>query len=177
MIFYKQHPDDPKIFVGADGSIWRKVNDNHPERRQWLLRKTDTDKDGYKRCRIAGKAWYVHRLVYSLFLGDLLPNMVVCHLDGNPENNAVANLSQTTQRENISHKDIHGTAQKGDQHPRSVITNSQARQIAKALQTVPRNSVGNVKRGELVRISKELNVPYVAVTEMSRARPYFQEAV
>lgn len=79
------------------------------------------DKDGYQRITLRvnkkQKKIHVHRLVYSVFVGDLQKGMVVCHIDGNILNNHYLNLKQATQKQNISDKLFHGTWQAGDAHP------------------------------------------------------------
>ena len=47
------------------------------------------------------KKFFIHRLVYKAFIGDLIDGMVVEHLDGNPQNNHYTNLKQSTQQQNI----------------------------------------------------------------------------
>jgi len=80
------------------------------------------DKDGYKRIqlRIDGKykKFHVHRLVYSVFVGEIPSSKVCCHMDGDKLNNHWSNLQIATQKENIEHKKSHGTWQAGDTHPR-----------------------------------------------------------
>ena len=63
-------------------------------------------RDGHKRIELKlgdGKAkkFYIHRLVYSAFIGELIDGLVIEHLDGNPVNNYYKNLKQSTQKENI----------------------------------------------------------------------------
>lgn len=43
----------------------------------------------------------VHRLVYSTFIGELKPGLVIDHIDGNKQNPAVTNLRQISNRENV----------------------------------------------------------------------------
>lgn len=47
------------------------------------------------------KKFYIHRLVYEAFVGELIEGLVIEHLDGNPKNNNYKNLKQSTQKENI----------------------------------------------------------------------------
>lgn len=42
----------------------------------------------------------VHRMVYLTYLGELLPNMVIDHIDGNKQNPYYLNLEQVSPREN-----------------------------------------------------------------------------
>lgn len=51
----------------------------------------------------------VHRLVAEVFLGPCPDEMEVCHNNGDPSDNRVANLRWGTHRENILDKEVHGT--------------------------------------------------------------------
>lgn len=51
----------------------------------------------------------VHALVCEAFLGPKPPGMVVRHLDGDEDNNALTNLCYGTQSENNRDKRAHGT--------------------------------------------------------------------
>lgn len=154
-----QHPDNPAIWVSPSGEVYQKINDLHPERRQWLKRRPDIDRDGYHVYRIAGKRWRIHRLVYSLYKGDLIEGKVVCHRDGNPANNHMDNLVQADQRTNISHKQDHGTHQEGEAHPRAVRSEEEVVAVRAALETAARSKTGRLVRGERLRIAEEVGVP------------------
>ena len=60
---------------------------------------------GHKRVEIKvnknQKKMFIHRIVYEVWVGELIDGMVIEHLDANPANNHVSNLKQSTQRENI----------------------------------------------------------------------------
>ena len=47
------------------------------------------------------KKFFIHRLVYQAFIGNLIDGLVIEHLDSNPANNHYTNLKQSTQKENI----------------------------------------------------------------------------
>lgn len=51
----------------------------------------------------------IHSLVLLAFMGPRPAGMEVAHLDGNPENNALSNLTYVTHHENEHHKREHGT--------------------------------------------------------------------
>ena len=55
-----------------------------------------------------GYARKVHRLVAEAFLGSQ-PDLEVCHIDGNPQNNHVDNLSYGTRSQNTLDAVLHGT--------------------------------------------------------------------
>lgn len=54
------------------------------------------------------KKFFVHRLVYSTFVGELKEGYVIDHIDANPKNNNVENLRQVTQRKNVENAIYHG---------------------------------------------------------------------
>lgn len=58
----------------------------------------------------------VHRLVAEAFLGPKPDDLVTCHVNGNKTDNSVENLQYATQKENCSHKVIHGTHQTCEAH-------------------------------------------------------------
>lgn len=163
----KQHPDCASVWVTPAGRLYKQVNARHPERRQVLDYKPEIDKDGYLKFAIAGKKRLAHRLVYELFVGPLDPQLVVCHRDGDPKNNHFSNLLQATQKVNIAHQVAHGTRRLGEQHPCSKITNEQAKQIRSMLSQAGRTSTGRLRRGEALRIARELQVSIHIVHDIS----------
>ena len=60
---------------------------------------------GHKRVEIRinkkPKKMFIHRIVYEVWIGELIDGMVIEHLDANPSNNHVSNLKQSTQKENV----------------------------------------------------------------------------
>jgi len=65
-----------------------------------------------------------YQLVAFVFIGPQPPNTVVCHNDGNVNNNHFSNLRYDTQKNNLADMDKHGTrnAPNGENHPRSKLT-------------------------------------------------------
>lgn len=55
------------------------------------------------------KTFTVHSLVLTVFIEPRPEGLDVRHLDGNPTNNVVSNLTWGTKSENMRDKDIHGT--------------------------------------------------------------------
>lgn len=53
--------------------------------------------DGKKHSKIA------HRLVFETYLGELKPDLVINHIDGDKTNNNINNLEQITKSENVLH--------------------------------------------------------------------------
>lgn len=72
----------------------------------------------------------VHRLVALAFLGPAPSERhIVRHVDGNPGNNRVDNLSWGTFEENEKDKGSHGTALTGERHHQSKLTENDVRVI------------------------------------------------
>ena len=163
----RQHPDDPKIYVDVDGTFWRKINAQHPERRQWWPRKLTVEVDGYLSLPISRVTRRAHREVYLVHVGPLLKGLVVCHLNGVPSDNRVSNLLQATQAENMRHKRDHGTWQMGDNHPNAKVGSVDARRIKAALAEASMRN-GRLVRGEAIRIAAELGVSVGAVRDIRK---------
>lgn len=144
--------------VSNYGEIRKRININHPERcKPYVVLKHQIDKDGYSYVRLNGKKWMRHRLVYFLFVGNLVDGLVVFHVDGDLTNNSSTNLLQATQKENISHKMIHGTWQEMESHPNAKITRQVAKQIKQKLSEMSIDSVAafcNVSRHIVADISR-----------------------
>lgn len=160
-------PNHPSFYVSSLGDVRRRINATHPERRQFHVLKQQVDKDGYRRICLDGKKWAVSRLVYSIFNGELVDGLVVCHMDNDRSNNSAANLEQHTQAVNISHKIAHGTHQIGDRHARSLYTNEQASRVASELSNARRSATGRLAKGEALRIAAICNVSHGLVRDIS----------
>ena len=63
-------------------------------------------KKGYLQTRLydnsgeLGKLQYVHRLVYTHFVGEIPEGKEIDHIDGNPRNNTLSNLQLLSRRDN-----------------------------------------------------------------------------
>lgn len=86
--------------------------------------KFDVSGNGY--CRVPLKyepnkerKYLVHRLVFEAFVGDLREDMVIDHIDANPQNNCYTNLRQVTQKQNIENAIKHGNF--GRNHCRYIV--------------------------------------------------------
>lgn len=64
---------------------------------------------GYARIefKIKGKRvrWFVHRLVYTCFIGKIPSGKEINHIDGNTMNNSIFNLELVTKKQNIKHRE------------------------------------------------------------------------
>jgi hypothetical protein len=102
----------------------------------------------------------VHRLVLETFVGPCPPGMQCRHMDGDPGNNHVSNLSWGTARQNQLDRRRHGTSMEGVKHPMvrfteeqilSIIAelNSGARQIDVAAKYgTKQGHISNIYRGK-----------------------------
>jgi hypothetical protein len=71
----------------------------------------------------------VHHLVAAAFIGPRPSGMLVCHNDGNSQNNAVSNLRYDTMSANQYDRSLHGTDNKGGRHGMSKLTDEQVAEI------------------------------------------------
>lgn len=139
----------PSYEVSNRGRVRRKGADT--------VLKQSTKVGGYKEvCLFNNSARIyslVHRLVYSAFNGALIDGLHVCHIDGDPTNNAASNLLQGTAKINCLHRDAHGRTARGEKNGRAKITNEVAIQIKREIAASPRSLSGALRRGVAEQIA------------------------
>ena len=97
--------------------------------RRWKgrMRKCQTSWNGYPVIGLRDgrlRLLKVHRVVLEAFVGPCPEGMEACHFpDRNPANCHLDNLRWDTKKENEFHKVKHGTAGRGEQHPRAKLNN------------------------------------------------------
>ena len=84
------------VWVREDGCIYLPQSGSHPA--HWTF--GSKHNYGYRRVRIEGRDYLVHRLVADAYFGDIPDGMEVDHIDRNCSNNAVENLRIVTHSEN-----------------------------------------------------------------------------
>ena len=108
-------------------SDWGRVRDtNYRNRNIVKIRKLQTNEGGYKYLRITQNGtiefYFVHRLVYETFVGEIPPGYQINHIDENESNNVLWNLNIMTPKENCNwgshNKNI--SLYKLNFHPRAV---------------------------------------------------------
>lgn len=133
---------------------------------QWRgrLRRTYFDEAGRPRITLSRskadeKNYRICVLVAEAFLGPRPDGMVVCHNDGDNQNNRPKNLRYASQRENMEDSHIHGTAYRGERHMWSKLTEDDVREIRVYLQSMSYRqiarkfscspaAIGHIARGE-----------------------------
>lgn len=75
------------------------------------------------------KTYQVHRLVLSAFVGPANTEVQCRHLDGDPANNRLENLSWGTAKENYADRFAHGTEQRGERSPSAKLNELQVHEI------------------------------------------------
>lgn len=65
----------------------------------------------------------VHKLVAEAFIGKRDKDEVVRHLDGNPKNNRISNLSYGSQKQNMRDAITHGTVERGEKRYNAKLSN------------------------------------------------------
>lgn len=138
---YRPIPNFPGYEVGNDGSVWsRWVRGRRPVTLgdwYWQM-KTPFDGKGYQIvCLFRGKRRYmkrVCRLVLEAFVGPSQKGEECCHKDGNPANNYLTNLRWGSRASNMADRINHGTANRGERHGRSKLSENDVRSIKILLQ-------------------------------------------
>jgi hypothetical protein len=96
---WKQIPEAPRYRISSEGAVYSTITNE--------IKKSFVDEKGYLRVQlyIDGGAITrkVHRLVAEAFVENPNNKPQVNHMDGNKQNNHVANLEWTTGPENMAH--------------------------------------------------------------------------
>jgi hypothetical protein len=104
------------------------------------LLKVGTDKRGRKMVWLCNKLKicahrpirdrrYIHALVAQVFIGPRPAGMVVCHKNGNLDDNTPQNLYYGTQAQNMKDRDRHGRTVRGIRMARAKLTDDAVREI------------------------------------------------
>lgn len=159
LVNYKEIPGFAGYRVGDDGSVWsRRRQGRGGLRDAWKLMTPSDCGGGKLQVKIAGKRFFVHRLVLLAFVGPCPNDMECCHFpDRNPSNNRLSNLRWGTRQDNAADQVRHGTRIQGERHPKSVLTD---RQVASIRQEY---SPRNVSLGML---AKKYNVSRACITNI-----------
>lgn len=119
---YREVPDFPGYRVGSDGSVWSCRTKRGKFKETWhRLACSRRRKQRYVTvCFRSGPrnhVRYVHRLVLELFVGPCPDGMECRHVNGNPSDNRLENLSWGTKAENTADQLAHGKRRFGEQAP------------------------------------------------------------
>lgn len=98
----------PNYEVSDQGEVWkkeRKAYDGSILKRKQM--KASKGKNGYPMVYLYDgickrKQYYLHRLVYETFIGEIPPKYEIDHTDGDRDNNCVSNLRAVTHKENCN---------------------------------------------------------------------------
>lgn len=82
-----------------------------------------------------GQPFKIHALVLDAFVGPRPEGLVACHNNGDNFDNRLSNLRWGTPSSNQMDRVSHGTSNRGDRHPLSKLTNSQAEEIRRTYAT------------------------------------------
>jgi hypothetical protein len=104
-----------------------------------IIRKPKIDKFGYHRMFLSkngvSKDFAVHRLVMAAFVGECPNGQEVRHLDGNPSNNHLSNLTYGTKKENQADRLLHGTSNRGQRSGLAKLTEEDVLNIRHLFET------------------------------------------
>lgn len=104
------------------------------------------DRKGYRKVKLwsgpESKAFLVHRLVATCFIGPIPEGHVCRHLSGDKSDNTVGNLAYGTPSQNEADKKSHGTDGTGERHPAAKLTAAQVIEIRSTFKPYCRNFGG-----------------------------------
>ena len=96
---------DGQYTITKEGDVF---SYKYRKKRKLKPQKATQSRKGYFQVRLftgqgdtMGKLYYVHRLVYEMFKGEIPENKQIDHIDGNTSNNHVDNLQLLTPRKNM----------------------------------------------------------------------------
>lgn len=138
---YKPIPGFLGYKIGTDGSVWSNwIRGKRPPQTSstaWQM-KTPSDGHGYAMVCLYKQGQRhmrrVCRLVLETFRSPCPKGKECCHKDGNPTNNWLTNLRWGTRKSNMADRLKHGTANRGERHGRSKLTEDAVREIRHLLQ-------------------------------------------
>lgn len=132
---YRDIPGHNGYKAGSDGTIWscrkRGGNDHSAGRlgAKWRKRHPATHPNGHLQLQIDGKKIFVHVAVLLAFKGSPEVGQVCRHLNGNPQDNRIENLTWGTQKENVEDSIRHGVMPRGERVGLSKLKNEQIVEI------------------------------------------------
>lgn len=150
-------PCFPGYHITRDGQLFSK---RHSNGKEWRKRKLS-----YKKTYVEVKVYQdqkpksigLHRLVLLAYVGLPPTNQHECrHLDGNPHNNHINNLTWGTKKENKQDQFVHGTGNRGEKCLSSKLTEDQVKEIFQSTERtcdlmtkfgINRTSVVNIRLG------------------------------
>jgi hypothetical protein len=109
-------------FVSKCGNVFSEKKGQGGRYKSAHLVKSHLDKRGYLQVTLyvpQRKRFAVHRLVAMAKYGELIPDIVTRHKDGNAQNNSWENILVGSQEENIKDRDNLGNTAKGEKHYRA----------------------------------------------------------
>jgi len=118
----KKIPGHEMYSATEDGQIWS----HHSNK---FLKQSPKNQYGHLAVWVDGETIHTHTLMLETYIGPRPKGMVGCHLDGNRINNKKSNLAYATTKENMRHKQIHGTWQRGSNGSNSVLKESDVKHI------------------------------------------------
>ncbi len=91
-------------------------------------------RDGYPSVHLQNgknnrKMLLVHRLVLEAFIGPCPAGLEAAHLNGVRTDCRLSNLAWVSRKENHSHKERHGTSQRGERAPSAKLNRTQVEEI------------------------------------------------
>lgn len=127
----KTIPGFPDYAISRDGRVWSKPRKYSTHNGKWLIPQCKVD--GHLGLRLSergqGYSRPIHRLMLETFIGPRPDGLECRHLNGNKQDNRLSNLCWGTRSENEKDKVRHGTANLGERHGQSKLSEQNVRMI------------------------------------------------
>lgn len=156
MIEHRQIPGLEDYEVGDDGSVWSLKFGKRKKLKPQKCPNGYYNVGLYKNGKHHTK--FVAPLVLRTFVGPKPPGCQTAHKDGNRANNQLSNLRWATKPENEADKVRHGTTPRGEHNWRSVLNETQVREIKTA----------QPKRGVCVELARKHGVSWGTISQIRR---------
>ena len=89
--------------VGVKGKGQGRKGTTHVISNTWKKRSVSLKSNGYLQCTIFRKRFYIHRLVYEAWIGNIPNGYDIDHINGIKTDNRVSNLRAVPRSENLKH--------------------------------------------------------------------------
>ena len=97
--------DYKDLFEYRDGNLYWKAK-THPSVRIEVGDKAGTTKpDGRVQVKVDGTKYYAHRIIWEILNGSIPKDMVIDHINNNPNDNRIENLQCITHTQNMQRAD------------------------------------------------------------------------
>jgi len=97
--------DYKDLFEYRDGSLYWKAKTSPTVRIEIGDKAGTTKADGRVQVKVDGTKYFAHRIIWEIFNGSIPKDMVIDHINNNPNDNRIENLQCITRTQNTQRAD------------------------------------------------------------------------